>query len=221
MERPCGRRRWKRLRVAPDSVVQEMDARAGRDDHSEARLSNEDQTLHAPRSLLRTQSVEADMKTDEDVVRSAIAVSSDDHGEEHGEGRDDGLGARLAARPERALIIHPKWLKLILEGKKTIEIRSRLHRCEGLIYLMESRTGMVRGTAMLQKAFPMTAEMKAEHKEELAFLSYDSPVAWPLTDVQCLGQAWKMPSEARKHCVTWIPRRRWETLLAQTGRRTG
>ena len=47
----------------------------------------------------------------------------------------------------RGLIIKKEWLELILSGKKTIEIRSSKTSCIGeTIYLLESKTHLVRGT---------------------------------------------------------------------------
>lgn len=50
---------------------------------------------------------------------------------------------------ERALIIRQPWLNLILDGKKTWEMRSRPTKVRGKIGLIEQGTGLIVGEAYL------------------------------------------------------------------------
>ena len=117
--------------------------------------------------------------------------------------------------PERALKVKARWLNLILEGKKTVEIRSHCHSFAGHpIYLLETKTGRVRGRATLGAARDLTPEEMEEHKEALTALKYPKPRAWPLTDVARLEREWIMSGEARQSSVIWVKRRRWEEYPA-------
>ena len=50
---------------------------------------------------------------------------------------------------ERALVIREPWIDLILQGKKTWEMRSQPTNVRGKIGLIRRGTGLVVGTAML------------------------------------------------------------------------
>ena len=107
------------------------------------------------------------------------------------------------------LIIKQEWLYKILHGEKTVEIRSRAHsKCEW-VYLMESKTGMVRALAYIGVSRVPTAEDASQHLESLAAMSYLHPHVWPLHVVRVLSRPWVVPVSCRKHCVTWVPRAKW------------
>ena len=117
--------------------------------------------------------------------------------------------------PDRALVIHPKWLQLILNGEKTIEIRGKGHNAMGQIYLLEAKTGAVKAIATLHPHRDLTEGEKITNREAIEAMNYQKPVAWPLADIVKLDAPWFISAEARKYCPTWIPRSRWEKLPAE------
>jgi hypothetical protein len=54
------------------------------------------------------------------------------------------------------LIIREPWMEMILQGKKTWEIRSRNARVRGRISLIRSQSGLIVGTTRLVHAMPVT-----------------------------------------------------------------
>ena len=113
--------------------------------------------------------------------------------------------------PDRALAIKTQWLDLILAGTKTIEIRGCNHNFAGqAIYLLETRTGLVRGTARLSAARELSAAEVEDNRAGLDAMAYRRPRAWPLTEVVTLATPWQMSGQARSSCQTWVPRQRWE-----------
>jgi hypothetical protein len=119
------------------------------------------------------------------------------------------------ALPDRALVLKSHSLDLILSGVKTIEIRGRDHRFAGqAIYLLETKTGRVRGTARLGAARELAAAELEENRAALDALAYRRPRAWPLTEVQTLATSWQMSAQARQYCPTWVPRQRWTEFPA-------
>lgn len=64
------------------------------------------------------------------------------------------------------LIIKKKWLDLILSGKKTLEIRGCSTKKTGVpIYLLESGSRRVRGTCIIQSAYPISCSDWSEEQE--------------------------------------------------------
>lgn len=59
---------------------------------------------------------------------------------------------------DRALIIKKRWLDLILEGKKTWEIRGSDTNIRGKIFLAESGTGLIVGECELVNSFSLLDE---------------------------------------------------------------
>ena len=117
--------------------------------------------------------------------------------------------------PRRALVIHPKWLNLILNGEKTIEIRGKGHNATGRIYLLEAKTGIVKAIATLRPHRDLTETEKTSNREAIEAMNYANPLAWPLVDIVKLDAPWFISAEARKYCPTWVPRSRWEKLPAK------
>jgi len=116
----------------------------------------------------------------------------------------------MGSLPDRALVLRARWLNLILEGRKTVEIRGCNHSCPGPIYLLESKTGRVRGRATLCPARDLTPEEFLENTDAIEDRRYERPRAGPLTDVMALDAVWVVSAPARRGCVTWVTRHRWE-----------
>ena len=115
--------------------------------------------------------------------------------------------------PVRALLIAKRWLDAILQGEKTIEIRGRRCHISGTTYLCETKTGLVRGIATLGPCHELTEQEKEEHKDALVGLRYTQPWAISLLEVTALSEPWTIPAPARRGCVQWILRDRWEAAL--------
>lgn len=109
------------------------------------------------------------------------------------------------------LIIKKKWLDLILSGKKTLEIRSSSTKKTKIpIYLLESGSKRVRGTCIIQSAYPIScsdwSEEQANHCVDLSYKElkerYKNPHAWVLADVKPVEDVWyyNHPSGA----VIWV-----------------
>ena len=115
--------------------------------------------------------------------------------------------------PDRALLIRKVWLDFILQGHKVLEIRGVRHHFAGSsIYLLETKTGCVRGRAILGAARELTEQEVLDNADAIDAMGYDHPMAWPLTHVEALPEVWHIPGRARQGCVTWVPRNRWEAF---------
>jgi hypothetical protein len=112
-------------------------------------------------------------------------------------------------------VVKSHWLDQILSGAKTIEIRGCDHHYVGhAIYLLESRTGRVRGTARLGAPRGLAAAELEENRAGVDEMAYRRPRAWPLTEVETLATPWQISAKARQYCPTWVPRQRWEQFPA-------
>lgn len=98
---------------------------------------------------------------------------------------------------ERALIIRAPWIDLILQGKKTWEMRSGPTRIRGPIGLIRQGSGLVVGTAMLTDSRPvLTRDDYMRYRDEHAIpeamldvvLSRRWVFPWVLSDVRSLPQ---------------------------------
>jgi hypothetical protein len=58
----------------------------------------------------------------------------------------------------KGLIIKSPWIEKILSGKKVWEIRGSNTNIRGTIALIKSGSGMIYGTVVLTKSFPVTQE---------------------------------------------------------------
>ncbi len=97
------------------------------------------------------------------------------------------------------LIIKKKWLDLIVNGKKTIEIRGSDTKKEGeKIYLLESGTHKVAATAVISFTYPIScsdwSEEREKHCVSISYADlkrkYKTPYAWVLTDVEPIEDVW-------------------------------
>ena len=121
--------------------------------------------------------------------------------------------------PQRALCVKKLWLDLMLAGSKTIEIRGKRHSYAGeLVYLVETKTGLVRAIARFEAARPLHQAEEIENSDALAATGYKYPFAWPVTIVVRLKEPlWAISAEARKYCPSWVPRSRWESYPSAGG----
>ena len=86
---------------------------------------------------------------------------------------------------DRALIIKKRWLDMILDGKKTWEIRGSDTKIRGRIGLIESGSGLIVGECELIDSKRFTKEMKTSGFEnhrldlyDLSMIDYKNPWAW-------------------------------------------
>lgn len=93
--------------------------------------------------------------------------------------------------PERALVIREPWISLILDGRKTWELRGSGTARRGIIALVASGTGLVLGQANLTGSIgPLTrrdlADNEAAHAVSLEWetetLPYRQVHAWVLDE---------------------------------------
>jgi len=82
------------------------------------------------------------------------------------------------------LIIKKKWLDLILDGHKTIEVRGHNTHKRGLIALIESGTGLIKGEVEIFNSVPFDGFLKSLYKEhwltdhQIENLTYKKPYSW-------------------------------------------
>jgi hypothetical protein len=86
----------------------------------------------------------------------------------------------------KGLIIREPWIDMILDGKKTWEIRGSNTKIRGKIYLIKSGTGMVFGTVDVVDCIPLCGgndidvilKNKDKHHVRLGSIPYKKPHAW-------------------------------------------
>ena len=117
-----------------------------------------------------------------------------------------------AVAPDRCLVVRGFWLDRILTGQKTLDIRGCQHKFEGPVYLLESKSGRVRGIATLGAARALTPEEMVDNQEAVIAMNYKHTWAWPITGVVVLTEPWLVSVQARQYCPTWVPRVRWEAF---------
>ena len=95
------------------------------------------------------------------------------------------------------LIIKKKWLDLIVDGKKTIEIRgSDTNKQNETIYLLESGTHRVVATVVITHPISCSdwSEEREKHCVDISYADlkkrYKTPYAWVLTDVEPIEEEW-------------------------------
>lgn len=90
------------------------------------------------------------------------------------------------------LIIKEKWLSLIVQGKKTFEIRgSNTSKLNETIYLLESGTHRVRATCKIEGTYKITAKSWLatldRHCVDISYSDlikrYKTPYAWKLSEI--------------------------------------
>jgi hypothetical protein len=113
-------------------------------------------------------------------------------------------------RSLKAIVIKAPWIDLILEGKKTWEIRSRRAHPRDVIGLIRGGSGTVVGLACLKRCIgPFTADELARHFElhqvppdRMNEVPYEQFFAWELADVRRLNPA--VPYRHRSGAVIWM-----------------
>lgn len=97
------------------------------------------------------------------------------------------------------LIIKKKWLDLIVDGKKTIEIRgSDTNKQNETIYLLESGTHRVVETVVISATHHIScsdwSEEREKHCVDISYADlkkrYKTTYAWVLTDVEPIEDVW-------------------------------
>lgn len=109
------------------------------------------------------------------------------------------------------LIIKKKWIDKILSGEKTLEVRgTRTNKVGEEIYLFESGSKKVRGTAEIDSCFKVTREAWEEFKElhcveitydELLYV-YKEPYFWKLKNAYENIEDWHYVHPAG--AVIWV-----------------
>ena len=109
----------------------------------------------------------------------------------------------------KGLVIDEPWISLILEGRKTWEMRSRNTQTRGRIALIRKGSGQVVGIADLVDVIgPLnTSERRARRDkhcipEELDEASAKWNTAWVLENVRALTAP--VPYRHRRGAVTWV-----------------
>ena len=107
----------------------------------------------------------------------------------------------------KALIIKERWLNLILDGKKTWEIRGSNTKHRGTIALACSGTGQIWGQADILDSFPINRESLANtvasHQvEDLSLITYANPHAWSL--IKVVRYETPKPYKHPQGAVIWV-----------------
>ena len=90
---------------------------------------------------------------------------------------------------DRALVIKPKWLDLILSGRKTWEIRGKRTNVRGVVALAQSGTGHLVGEATVTNCFELQLADMPNHVDkhciqDLSIVKYDQIFAWELRNAK-------------------------------------
>ncbi len=90
---------------------------------------------------------------------------------------------------EVALIVHEPWLSLILDGRKTWEIRGMRTRRRGTIHLARARSNLLLGRVRIVDCLAVTREELALHAErhhvrDVASVPYRRIFAWVLAHAE-------------------------------------
>ena len=115
-------------------------------------------------------------------------------------------GVRRSAK--RALVIKKKWLDLILDGRKTWEIRGSSTAKRGWVHLAESKAGgKLVGRAKLVASFPLSRSsfMKNYSKHRVSSLNtvpYETPHAWVFADAEKFERPFLY--EHKQGAVVWV-----------------
>lgn len=110
----------------------------------------------------------------------------------------------------KGLVIKEPWIDMILDGKKTWEIRGSNTTIRGSIALIKSGTGMIYGTAELVDVVPLHGPDDFElilttfdkHQVPLGAVSYLKPYAWVLKNP--VKYAEPVPYKHPQGAVIWV-----------------
>lgn len=109
----------------------------------------------------------------------------------------------------RGLIIKPFWMKKILNGEKTIEVRGSVHHFVGERILLLTSGGWCVGIATLGECFDFNCVLwrafRLEHCVEMDYYTitqrYKQPYGWKLLNVKpCAPFRYKHP----KGAIIWV-----------------
>ncbi len=111
---------------------------------------------------------------------------------------------------KKGLIIKKEWLDLILEGSKTMEIRSSNTKIRGEIYLIESGSGLILGTCEIVDSICLDNETKLKDAmksgcipEGISLVSYyKRPHGWKIKKAKRLDSP--IPYIHPKGAVIWV-----------------
>lgn len=108
----------------------------------------------------------------------------------------------------KGLIVKDKWAQLILNGEKTIELRSRNTKIRGEIGIIISGSKAIGGTVHLIDSIELSDEMFESLKNQHLFhypieeLSYKKVYAWILNNPKRYEKP--IPYEHKQGCVIWV-----------------
>lgn len=110
----------------------------------------------------------------------------------------------------KGLIIKPRWADLILDGKKTIEVRGRKTNIRGTIGIIKSGSKKVYGTAELFSCAELTKDnfdlWKDSHQLAITYEQllkiYPKPYAWCLRKIDKFDKP--MDYMHKNGCVVWV-----------------
>lgn len=109
------------------------------------------------------------------------------------------------------LIIKKKWLDLILQGQKTLEIRgSDTKKKEQKIYLLESGSCRIKAECIIESTYPIScsdwSEEREKHCVDISYSElrkrYKNPYAWVLSEIKPIEDIWYY--EHPKGAVIWV-----------------
>lgn len=110
----------------------------------------------------------------------------------------------------KGLIIKSKWVDLILEGYKTLEIRGRKTSIRGEIGIIKSGTKQIFGTVNIFECIELTEDkfkyfekyhqLKISYKELLNI--YPKPYGWMLKDIKKYDTP--LYYNHKQGCVIWV-----------------
>ena len=110
----------------------------------------------------------------------------------------------------KGLIIKPCWADLILEGRKTLEVRGNNTKIRGTIAIIKSGTKQVWGTVNLTDSVLLTEDnfelWKDKHWLKISYMEllnmYPKPYVWCLNNVKKFAKP--VPYSHKKGCVIWV-----------------
>ena len=109
------------------------------------------------------------------------------------------------------LIIKKKWLDLIIQGQKTLEIRgSDTKKKEQKIYLLESGSCRIKAECIIESTYPIScsdwSEEREKHCVDISYSElrkrYKNPYAWVLSEIKPIEDIWYY--EHPKGAVIWV-----------------
>jgi len=108
---------------------------------------------------------------------------------------------------ERALIVRKPWIDLILDGKKTWEMRSKPTKVRGLIGLIEQGTGLIVGECRINGVhYPLDVFPSGygQHKHRIDDLSLLEKWKYPWMLSRAVRYESPIPYNHPKGAVTWV-----------------